>query len=108
MFKNLTDFGYKRSALQALGFYLAYLLLTIMIGFLAGGIMGMFGYGFMDGLKVGTLSAIVISTLLSIFTVKAKNLLNFTNILFIIATGILAFFGGAFLGLILPAYLTTK
>ncbi|OGC05730.1 hypothetical protein A2526_05590 [candidate division WOR-1 bacterium RIFOXYD2_FULL_36_8] len=108
MFKNLIDFGYKRSALQALGFYLAYFFLLLMIISLVGAVMGLFGYGFMEGLKMGALFAIVISILLSILIVTAKNLLNFMYIFLIIVAGMLAFLGGALLGLIIPAYLTTK
>ena len=34
MFKNLTDFSYKRNFIEALGFYLAYLLLLIILNML--------------------------------------------------------------------------
>ena len=40
MFKNLTEFSFKRTWKEALGFYLAYFFLGMMIAFFVGALMG--------------------------------------------------------------------
>ncbi|GFN35892.1 hypothetical protein [Tepidimicrobium xylanilyticum] len=39
--KNLTDFALQRNWKQAIGFYIAYLILVFFIGALVGGIVGL-------------------------------------------------------------------
>ena len=41
MFKNLTDFSYKRTGKEALGFYIGYLVLIVVVGAILGGILGL-------------------------------------------------------------------
>lgn len=111
MFKNLTKFEYKRSTKEAVGFYLAYLLLTILIGGLMGGLVGVVsgGGGFELGLRVGQTVAVLVTMGLAVMILKNKGILNkFGNIMLVVLTGFLAFFGGGLLGLIPAAYLTTK
>jgi len=117
MFNKLTDFSYRRNWKEAVGFYIAYLLLMILVGSLLGGIIGSlflpaaadFSGGFDFGVRVGTVVAVLISLLLSFAILAKKHLLNnFGLILLAIVAGILAFFGGGLLGLIPIAYLTTR
>ena len=111
MFKNLTDFSYKRTRKEALGFYLSYLLLIIIVGGLIGALAGLvIGEGsFEIGLRFGNIVAILTVLGLSFAILKKKNLLNnFGYILLALVSGILAFLGGGLLGLIPAAYLTTK
>ena len=112
MFKNLLDFGYKRTWLQAVGFYLAYFLLIIIIGFLAGALMGLiFSGGSVSamGVQIGNILAIVICLALSFTILYKKNQhKNFGLVLLALLSGILAFLGGGLLGLIPAAFLTTR
>jgi len=111
MFKNLTDFSHKRSGKEAFGFYLAYLVLIMLLGGLLGGIMGlvMGGGSFELGLRLGNLTAVLVVLGLSFAVLAKKNLMgNFGMILVAVVSGLLAFLGGGLLGLIPTAYLTTK
>lgn len=111
MFKNLTDLSYKRNTKEAIGFYLAYLLLVAIAAMIAGGGLGIatgnntFDYGY----KVGNVVAIVSCLLLSFVILNKKNLLsNFGFVLVALLSGVVAMFGGGLLGLIPTAYLSTR
>ncbi len=111
MFKNLTNFSYDRNVKGAIGFYLAYLLLTIILGTLIATVLGLIfnrtSFGF--GLRIGTFTAIVVSVGLSFMIIKRKNLTsNFVYILLALLSGLLALLGGGVLGLIPTAYLSTR
>lgn len=110
MFSNLADFGYKRSSLQSLGFYIVYLILTILTGFLAGMIFGVStgSTSFESGQKVGMIVAILVVLVLSFLVLQAKKLLNnYFYLSLAAASGVVAFLGGGLFGLIITAYLTT-
>ncbi len=112
MFNRLTDLGYTRSGKESLGFYLAYLLVIIIIGTLASAVFGNFvhpHHAFYTGAKIGTLTAIIICITLSYLIIGQKKLTGkFSYILLTLLSGILAMIGGGILGLIVPAYLSTK
>jgi uncharacterized Tic20 family protein len=111
MFKKLTDFTYKRSKKEALGFYLAYLFLLLIVAFLCTTVAVMIGNNpsFDQGVRIGTVVAIVFVLALSWLILKNKKLFNsFSYLVLMILAGILAYFGGGVIGLILPAYFTTK
>jgi len=111
MFKNLTDFSYKRSGKEALGFYVGYLILIVVVGAIFGGILGLAlgEESFEIGLRVGNIIAILASLVLSFLILsKKKQMNNFGMILLALLSGLLAFIGGGLLGLIPSAYLTTK
>jgi hypothetical protein len=112
MFKHLTDFAYKRSFKEAIGFYLAYLFLIILLAALLGGLMGLIAGqedSFEFGLRVGNIVAIVVTMGISLLILRKKGFLgNFGYIILIILSGLLAFFGGGLLGLIPVAFLTTR
>jgi len=100
MFKDLTKFGTHRTTNQAIGFYIAYLIATMLVAMIAA---GLFGAGasnsdaFATGVRIGSAVAILVS-------VGGG---EFKNILIGLLAGILAYFGGGLLGLIPVAYLTT-
>jgi len=103
IFSHLTDFGYQRNWKEAIGFYLAYLVLTMLVGGLLAGVTSTFfvpetdsfEQGFDFGVKVGTFVAVVITLLLGGVILKKKNLLHgFGYILLLLVSGILAFFAG--------------
>jgi hypothetical protein len=113
MFSDLTDFSVKRTGVQALGFYISYLVLIMataaIIGIIAGIIAGEDTEAFSNGFRLGTLVAIAISIILSFAILKAKKLTSsFTLSLLAICAGVLALIGGGILGLIIPAIFTTK
>lgn len=111
MFSQLGNFGYKRTALQAVGFYIAYLVFTIITAALAsmvlGGVTGNNDFEF--GKKVGIVVAIVMTLIFSFLILQAKKMTNnYMYLLLAVVAGILSFVGGGLLGLIIPAYLTTQ
>ena len=116
MFKNLMDFGYQRTAKEAFGFYLAYLLLiAVVCGVLSGLIgfvvadSGTFAEGFKKGVRIGAPIAVCIVLTIS-FTIlaKKKRLSHFGYLLLALLSGALSLLGGGLLGLIPVAVLTTR
>jgi amino acid permease len=110
MFKKLTDFKYQRSSKEAVGFYIAYLIVSMLGGALLGGILGaMFPDNpFQAGVRGGTIVAVFICILLSWLIIKEKRQTEFSNLLLVLLSGVLALLVGGLFGLIIPAYLTTK
>jgi hypothetical protein len=112
MFKKLTDFKYRRKAKEAFGFYIAYLILVVLLGSLVAGLLGSLItaiQGFEGGVKVISLVSIVSCVTLSYLIIKSKNLTNkFGPILLVVLSGVLAIGGGGLLGLIPTAFLTMK
>lgn len=111
MFSNLTNLSVKRTAKQAIGFYIAYLILIALAGGLIGGLISLVtGKGDFDtGLVMGTYAAVVFSVVISFIIIYKKNLLgNYLYLILVILSGILALGGGGLLGLIPAAYLTTR
>ena len=112
MFSNLTDFSVKRSTKQAIGFYIAYLVLIILLGALVGGLVGLVsdgGEGFISPLTAGVYIGVITSLVISFTVIYRKKLLgNYLYIILAILSGLLALVGGGILGLIPSAYLTTR
>lgn len=111
MFDKLSDYKYRRTTSQAIGFYVAYLILIVIVGALAGAVVGPMVSSvdpYNSGVRVGVVTAIVISTLLSYSVASQKRLTKNTKfLLLVLSSGVLAFLGGGLLGLIPTAYLTT-
>lgn len=112
MFKRLTDFSYRRNGKEAFGFYLAYLLFIIIVSVIAvsffSGISPLYDR-LNTGMRLGTTVAITSCSILSFFIITQKKLINdFGYILLALLSGLVASFGGGLLGLIIPAFLTTK
>ena len=114
MFKDLLLFEKDRTPKEALGFYLAYLLLAA----LCGGLLAFFFVPYdpsmthaeavQSGTAVGAYAAPIFCLAVS-FTIlyKKKKLLSFELVLIGLVSGICAIFLGALLGLVPIAYLTT-
>ena len=112
MFTRLTDLGFKRSPLQAVGFYLAYSLLGVLISGLAGLLAAAFGFvepdDFSSLAQVGAAVIIPFCVAMAIgIGVKKDIALEFKMLVFYVITAICAVLLGALLGLVIPAYLTT-
>ncbi len=112
MWSELTNFGFKRTKKQAFGFYLAYLVLIMLIGFIVGAASSIISpdsaQSFAEGLRLGTIVALICSIIITYLVVQKKNLLSFRYILLILLSGALALFAGGIFGLIVPAVITTK
>ena len=109
MFSSLFDLKLRRTALQAVGFYFAYLVLLMIVGGIAGAISGiLFGTGFQTGVKIGQCLAILACLGLSLRILQLKGILSFGNVLLALVAGLLAIIGGALLGLIPVSFLTVK
>jgi hypothetical protein len=115
MFKHLTDFGYERNKKEALGFYLAYLILFVLIGAMVAAIVGVatntipknFSDTFTKGEEVGAVVVALGSAALSIAILSAKKESRYWLVLLALIGGMLCLFGGGLFGFIVPAYFTT-
>lgn len=109
MFKKLMDFSYERTPLEAVGFYLAYFGLGLLIGSLMGGILGLLSFSVKVIVSLGILSAVVLSLTVSFLILHKKKLLNnFSYIMLAVLSGLLALVAGALGGMIPVAFLTTR
>ncbi len=112
MFSNLTDFSYKRTSLQAFGFYITYLVLVMIFSAAAAVLVSMVvnedAGTFSNGVRLGTFVAIIFSIGISFVILREKRLTGFGYNLLAITAGALALLGGGVLGLIIPAIFTTK
>lgn len=112
LFSRLTDFGYQRSKKEAFGFYIVYLLLTMI----AGGVISGTAAALLDftdvyqaSVRIGTGTALVVCVGLSFAVLKQKKLLGNLGLVALAAlSGVIALFGGALIGLIAVAFLTTR
>ena len=114
MFKDLLVFEKDRTPKEALGFYLAYLLLAALLGallsyfFVPPDPSMTFAEEFQAGAAVGQYFAVIFCLALSFMILyKKKKLQNFGLVLVGILSGICAIFLGGLLGLVPTAYLTT-
>ena len=111
MFKNLTNFKYKRKGWEPVGFYLAYLFLIILITAIANGFIGSFNRPdtVYAGIRVSTIVSVIFSLFIAYTVASAKKLTKrYGNVVLILLSGVLAVWGGGLLGLIIPAYLSSK
>ncbi len=111
MFKELFNFSYQRSAVQAVGFYLFYLLLAVLIGFLGGIVaytLHLIPTTDMRGaLRLGEYIAPIIPIVIGGLVALAKPLTPTTVIVTLLAFAV-AFLAGWFGAGLLIAYLTTR
>ena len=115
MFKHLTDFGYERNKKEALGFYLAWLVLFVLIGAIVAAIIGVathtipksFSDTFTKGEEVGAGIVGLGSAAISIAILSAKKESRYWFVLLALIAGMLCLFGGGIFGFIIPAYFTT-
>ena len=116
MFRHLIDFKFRRSTNQAVGFYIVYLLATVLIvGIISYIYLEMTGQSlssddksFLLVAQVATKSVVVIVLALSVLILNAKNLIRDSRSLIIVLIAVaFTFVGGGLLGFIPVAYLTT-
>lgn len=112
MFSHLTDFSYKRTSLQAFGFYITYLVMVMIFSAAAAVLASMIvredAGTFSNGVRLGTFVATIFSIALSFVILREKKLTGLGYSLLAITAGALALLGGGLLGLIIPTIFTTK
>jgi hypothetical protein len=111
VFTNLTNLSYQRNKKEAIGFYITYLVITILLGTIISAIVGVIvGHSsFSLGIKIATLTALVVSVALSFLVIKRKKVTdNYGYIILALLSGVLALLGGGILGLIPTTYLSTR
>ncbi|SFV61447.1 hypothetical protein MNB_SM-7-557 [hydrothermal vent metagenome] len=108
MFDDLFNFSMQRTRKQALGFYFAYSIFTIMFLFIFGIVMALiFGEQIVpQATQIGRSFAILVPLMLSFEILRQKRSFSFVNVLIAFASGILGVLG-IFFGLLPTAYLTT-
>jgi hypothetical protein len=111
MFQEIMNFNYQRSAKQAFGWYLMYLLIGIVIGLVSGYVAAIaaksFAEGFNIGRMAGQLSAVPYNILLGTLLIWHRPK-DAPNLLLVLAGAVLSTISGAIGGLIPLAYLSTR
>jgi len=111
MFAEIMNFNYRRSAKQAFGFYLMYLLIGLVIGSVCGYLAGLFTQGFDEGFNIGRLagqfSAVPYNILLGTLLIWHRKK-DAPNLLLVLAGVMLSAIAGAIGGLIPLAFLSSR
>jgi len=113
MFRDLTHLRKARKSLEALGFYLSYLGLGLLLAGFAGGLINIFNPNdsFMSGYKIGAqyghFVAVIYCPLLCILILRAKKSYTFISLLLVPISGILVVFSLGMLGGLIPAAVLT-
>ena len=117
MFNNLTEFSYKRNYKEAIGFYLAYSLVCLIVSGTVSGLAGsiqLYVTGVDKPIDVGLLAlgdvmGIIYSLIISFMVLMQRTLHNnFWWVILALLSGLLAVLFGWLLGLALPAFMTTR
>ena len=104
MFEDLFNYGKQRELVQALGFYIVFLIIVIPLAALGGLI---FATNSSDGAIVGHVIAVIYCTSLSYLILSANDQLSTAFSAFIFITAFLSYLLGGVGGLIPVAYLST-
>lgn len=115
MFSGLKDLSLKRTAKQAVGFYIAYAILIMIIAGLLGGVSRIFQNILNPGgdlvslaVSIGQIVATIATLILAGLILAKKQLLKQPLYLILaLVSGMLSYFAGAILGLIVVAYFST-
>jgi TIR domain len=110
MFGEIMNFNYQRSAGQAFGWYLMYVLVGLVIGAVSGYLAGLFvkeDDGYHIGRLAGQFSAVPLNILLGTLLIRHRKK-NAPNLLLVLAGAILSAIGGALGGLIPLAFLSNR
>lgn len=113
MFEDLTNFAKNRTNKQAVGFYLVYVIFSVLLGAVIGGFFGAIlgGDDSAARLEAATRTGAIIAPIFSMiifFLIYRKKRLNSMSFLFLgLLSAVLALLGGTLLGVIFPAFLTT-
>jgi TIR domain len=110
MFQEIMNFAYQRTTKQAIGWYLMYLVICVVMGFAVGHIAGMFstpGGAANVGLMAGQISAIPYHVALGVLLLWHRDK-SASNIMLVLLSVMLSIALGAFGGLIPLAFLSRR
>lgn len=107
MFSNLFNLGIKRSVSQAIGFYIVYVLIGLLLAGVIGEIFGLF-YPEVNGIIIGGTVGAIYTFLVYFYCYYLKNLHSIYLILLGLILGVIAYFFGILFSFIAVSYLTTK
>jgi hypothetical protein len=110
MFAEIMNFNYRRSAKQAVGWYLMYLLVGLVIGAVSGYLAGLFVHadeGFNIGRLAGQFSAVPLNILLGTLLIWHRKK-DAPNLLLVLTGVLLSALAGALGGLIPLAFLSNR
>ena len=112
MFSKLTEFDYQRNWKEAIGFYIVYLVITLILTVPAT-LLTNRGIDASNQdiqfINIGTLVAMACCLALAFIILKSKNQLGNIRLLLVgILGGIIAFFAGSLIGLVPVAFLSTQ
>ena len=110
MFQEIMNFNYQRSAKQAFGWYLMYLLIGLVIGAVCGYLAGLFvkgDEGFQVGRLAGQFSAVPYNIVLGTLLIWHRKK-DAPNLLLVLAGALLSTVSGAIGGLIPLAFLSNR
>ena len=113
MFKNLFNFSYRRTPLEALGFYIAYMVFIIAVIFFVGGLLGLqigtsenfSPLAIIPGVLFAAISCLVLSFMI---LVKKKLTGNVFYVILAVISGILGILIAGSIGLIITSFLATR
>lgn len=110
MFKNPTDLAYRRSPLEAIGFYLVYLFIILMLSASVGFLVSSFAA---NGIETGIMASLFVgglaTTLLSVSLLRAKGLATrFGLVVLAFISGLISLYLSPLLGLLIAAWLSTR
>jgi len=119
MFNNLTNFSYKRNWKEAIGFYLAYMLLALILGIILviifvpavlSGTITINNYtNYAPLTEFASYFSCIYCAIISALLLAQKRLLKNLGYVLLALLGIfLGVSSGLFFGLIIPAYMTTR
>ncbi len=112
MFAKLTTLGYKRTHLQALGFYIAYLLLLLVTTALVVGILGVIvgnESALGAGIQLGTLYPALFILALGVLILKKKGYTRRPlEVGLVLLAAAMTFYTNSLVSLIVISYLTTR
>jgi len=109
MFSKLIDYSYKRSPLQAVGFYLTYVFIIAFSSIAASGIIGKsIALDDNGNYLVGVVTATIFAFILALAIAINKNIYkDYKIIILVVISPIIAFYAGTIAGLLPVTYLTT-
>ena len=110
MFKELMNLKYKRSVVQAIGFYIFHIIIIAIISFTVTFLYGALSnnISFEIGVKIGARIALIYCFSLALLMLIRKKLYTtFSAIILFLLTIVCAMFLGSILGCVCPAILST-
>ena len=112
MFEHPFDFAYKRSVVQAVGFYLFYFVALVLLAIAVGFLMVFGGVSVPEDSPnlINQLTAIIPIVILSFLLLARKKLTKdaVAIVLVVLAVAVSYYFSSGVLGLVFLAYLTTR